>query len=273
MKMFDMKEINMTLKNNEIKIPKEELLKESGETGNLYNNEDENFSVSLKLMFIGACGTVTGSCSLLRYTRGREIKNILVDCGQVQNEKFPAGSYQYLMGMAPKIDMIFLTHAHQDHIGLLPELIGHGFTGKVWCTKATKELTEIMLADQLKIEQIPDDGINKILSKIQFNVFEEYEKAFRFGTNTSWTGIAEGLNVGVFRSSHILGSCSYTFRWNINGDNEKENWRYIAFSGDLGPVKEDSENSMTLKDLQVPYYGEYNPYIVLESTYGSFERN
>ena len=45
MKMFDMKEINMTLKNNEIKIPKEELLKESGETGNLYNNEDENFSV------------------------------------------------------------------------------------------------------------------------------------------------------------------------------------------------------------------------------------
>lgn len=101
-----------------------------------------------------------------------------------------------------------------------------------------------MLEDQLKINNVYEDEIKIILSKIQFNVFDEYKKDFRFGTNTSWTGIAEGLNVGVFRSSHILGSCSYTFRWNINGDNEKENWRYIAFSGDLGPVKEDSENSM-----------------------------
>ncbi|MCR4789961.1 MAG: MBL fold metallo-hydrolase [Treponemataceae bacterium] len=233
-------------------------------------NQDK-VPTSLKMMFIGACGTVTGSCTLLRYTRGEKVRNILIDCGQVQNENFEGGSYQFLMNMAPKIDMIFLTHAHQDHIGLLPYLIDYGFNGTIWCTRATMQLTKVMLVDQMKIEKRDPDEIDAVIRLLKFGPVEDYKKDFHFGT--TWCGISEGLQVGLLRSSHILGSCSYQFRWiftDVPADKaQKEDWHYVTFSGDLGPVKENSSNSMLLKDLQAPFFGLANPYIIMESTYGS----
>ena len=51
------------------------------------------------------------------------------------------------------IDAVLLTHAHIDHCGLLPKLVREGFAGKIYCTGATAEITEIMLLDSAKLQQ------------------------------------------------------------------------------------------------------------------------
>ena len=62
---------------------------------------------------------------------------------------------------AAEIDYILLTHAHIDHTGLLPMLYANGFRGQVFATKATAELSAIMLRDSAHIQQFEAEWRNR----------------------------------------------------------------------------------------------------------------
>ena len=87
----------------------------------------------MRLVFIGADHEVTGSCHFLRVGS----KNILVDYGMEQgkdvfeNVELPVSK--------DNIDYVFLTHAHIDHSGMLPQLYADGFRGQVISTRATMD--------------------------------------------------------------------------------------------------------------------------------------
>lgn len=101
----------------------------------------------MKLKFCGAARCVTGSCHMLCYDGGK----VLIDCGMRQgaDEKGELGASDFAFD--PKeIDAVLLTHAHIDHSGLLPLLVKRGFDGKIITTKATAELSGIMLPDSAK---------------------------------------------------------------------------------------------------------------------------
>ena len=99
---------------------------------------------SMKLQFLGATGTVTGSKYLLEAGGQR----VLVDCGLFQGFKQLRLRNWTRLPMAVKsIDAVVLTHAHIDHSGYLPLLVKNGFLGKVWCTRSTADLCAILLPD------------------------------------------------------------------------------------------------------------------------------
>jgi metallo-beta-lactamase family protein len=86
------------------------------------------------LSCLGAARTVTGSKHLLE-TDGHRI---LVDCGLFQGLKeLRERNWQPLPFRSADLDAVVLTHAHLDHCGYLPRLVGQGFRGRIFCTPAT----------------------------------------------------------------------------------------------------------------------------------------
>ena len=68
----------------------------------------------MKLTFLGAAKTVTGSCFLLEANN----KHILIDCGMFQGADQEENlNYEPWPFDVTKIDYLLLTHAHIDHSG------------------------------------------------------------------------------------------------------------------------------------------------------------
>ena len=88
------------------------------------------------LTFLGAARTVTGSKHLLEVDGRR----ILFDCGLFQGLKDLRQRNWSPLPVPPEtIDAVVLTHAHIDHSGWLPRLVGQGFKGPVHCTGGTAD--------------------------------------------------------------------------------------------------------------------------------------
>ena len=105
----------------------------------------------MKISFHGAARTVTGSKHLVQLDNG---ENFLLDCGLFQGMGRDTDSLNASFGFdASKVNFVILSHAHIDHSGLLPKLVKEGFKGNIYCTPATKALTEILLEDSAMIQR------------------------------------------------------------------------------------------------------------------------
>ena len=109
----------------------------------------------MRLTFLGADHEVTGSCHFLQACG----KNILIDCGMEQGNDVYEN--QELPVPASDVDYVLLTHAHIDHSGLIPLLYTNGFRGKVYTTRPTVDLCEIMLKDSAHIQEFEAEWRNR----------------------------------------------------------------------------------------------------------------
>jgi len=219
-------------------------------------------SNSLEIMFLGATETVTGSCTALKFSNEKETHFYLVDIGEYQSEQRNEQGMAWLAKNAKRIEGIFVTHAHYDHVGYLPELVmKYGFTGTIYCTIPTGQLMKAILEDSLKIKG-STYCINEVCAKIKFCTLDNFTGKF-------YT-LCDDFRVTLLNSAHILGSMEYTFNWKVN-----DKWGNITFSGDIGSNSKRGYSNILLKEFQSPYFnsetGRIN--IVLESTYGNRIRN
>src|SRR5258708_17569516 len=185
----------------------------------------------MQIKFLGAAGTVTGSCYLLTAQSGQ---SILVDCGMFQGTPdLEALNYPALACDCSQVLGLVLTHAHLDHCGRLPMLLSQGFHQPIWMTAPTKDITEISLFDTAKInaqdhkeqtlnQNAPLYEEEQVEGIIQLFKTVEYEETFSIGS----------FQVVMRDAGHILGSASVEIIDQSVPDNQtaQNGIRKIAFS-------------------------------------------
>src|SRR5881296_4078284 len=104
----------------------------------------------MRLHFLGATRTVTGSQYLLETDRAR----VLIDCGMFQGSPNDVIRNRVPFAYTPsEVDAILLTHAHLDHCGLIPHLAASGFKSPIYATKGSVDLTRLVLLDSAKLQE------------------------------------------------------------------------------------------------------------------------
>lgn len=217
---------------------------------------------TMTISFHGAARTVTGSKHIIHLKDGRQI---LLDCGMFQGMGKETPDLNDRFGFEPqKISFVLLSHAHIDHSGLLPKLVKEGFKGKIICTPATKDLSEILLYDSAEIQTYETENINKKRAARNLPPYEPLYTSedvtatlplFETVEYKEWFMAAEGVEVLFTNAGHLIGSAAITIRIT-----EEEEQTTILFSGDIGRYR-----SVL---LQPPAEAPQADYIILESTYG-----
>lgn len=216
----------------------------------------------MKLSFHGASRTVTGSKHVLSLQNG---KKILLDCGLFQGLGQDTEKLNDEFGFNPKeIDVLLLSHAHIDHSGLIPKLVKDGFSGKIICTEATKDLSEILLYDSAEIQTYETDCINKKREAHNLAPYQplyttddvaEAMKLFEIINYNDWRHVLEDVEVLYTNAGHLIGSAAITLKVHEQGKTT-----VLLFSADVGRYR-----SVL---LQPPSETPQADYIILESTYG-----
>jgi metallo-beta-lactamase family protein len=199
-----------------------------------------------KITFYGGTGSVTGANFLLEV----DGKRILVDCGLTQGYKIADDVNWDPFPYRPKeVDILFVTHAHVDHLGRIPKLVHEGFSGKIYSTKPTRAMAVLMLEDTAGIlSKNTELGLDKIYTEENERTAMSLWEGFDYHEKIK---ISPNLEVEFYNAGHILGSAMILFT--CHG-------KRILFTGDLGnspsPILPDTEKVSGVD------------YLIMESVYG-----
>ncbi len=211
------------------------------------------------LQFVGATGTVTGSCFALRTPES----TVLVDCGLFQGTRELRRRNWNPFPLDPAtIDAVVLTHAHLDHCGYLPRLSKHGFRGPVYATEATVDLARIVLLDSAHLQE--EDAAHArghrysrhaepqpLYTTADVNRMLPQFRALPFDSEHP---VAKGVRTVLRPAGHILGAATALLEVGDSGAT-------ALFSGDLGRASHPL--------LAAPAPPSAAEVMVIESTYGN----
>ncbi len=214
----------------------------------------------MRIKFIGAARTVTGSKHLLELWDDRKI---LIDCGLYQG----LGKETYKRNVEDEVDAeslsaVVVTHAHMDHTGLLPRLVKKGYKGPIYCTPATKALLEVMLLDSAYIQEADVRFAKKYNENAghyePLYTMEDAEDAIKQLVEVAeYTDfkVLQDVTATYIPNGHILGSAALHFTIH-----EPDGQVTVLFTGDIGRY-----NTALICDPVPPPQADY---VICESTYG-----
>ncbi len=217
----------------------------------------------MKIAFHGAARTVTGSKHLLTLKNG---KKYLLDCGMFQGLGDQTDAMNRNFGFdAASVTTLILSHAHVDHCGLIPKLVKDGFSGKIYCTPATRELTAVMLEDSAGIQENEikyenkrraHDGLPYLRPLYDTADAKAAMDHFIEVDYDNWFTIDENIDVQYTDTGHIIGSAAVHLKIKEDGKITR-----LSFSGDVGRYRD--------VILRSPATFSQADYILIESTYGN----
>jgi metallo-beta-lactamase family protein len=210
----------------------------------------------MRMTFLGAAGTVTGSKYLLEH-RGR---HVLIDCGLFQGYKqLRLHNWDPFQLPVSDLDAIVLTHAHLDHSGYLPVLVRNGYRGPVYATPATCELVAILLLDSGRLQEEEAEfanrhGFSKHTPALPLYTEKDAERALKLLRPVELhhrVNILPDVAILLRGAGHILGAATVA----VTADGIT-----LLCSGDLGRLEDPL--------MFAPESVEQADYLLVESTYG-----
>lgn len=217
----------------------------------------------MKITFLGAARTVTGSCYIIETGKTR----FAVDCGMYQGtSEIEKRNWETDVYDPGHIDFFLITHAHIDHIGLLPRMVKNGFHGPVYTTEPTGDLLKILLLDSAHIQEIEAGWKNKKMQRNGrtpdfsplYNVkdAESVNPLVRTKTYNYSFNPAPDVKVVFQDAGHILGAAILEIVIRENGTSTK-----LVFSGDIG-----RRHQLLVEDPSIVSDADF---LFMESTYGN----
>lgn len=218
--------------------------------GLLFISQKSNMS-TFQITFAGGAQMPTGSNFLLRVGG----KQILIDCGLVQGEKYALPINQEPFSYdTTQIDYLFVTHAHLDHVGRIPRLVRDGFKGNIMSTAPTRDMAELIMLDSMGVlakEALHTGEPQLYEEKDVLSALHLWEPAIAYEKPFTIKGEAGDISVIAHDAGHILGSSIYEFVYQ---------GKHLVFTGDLGNTPSPLMRDTTaIKDID---------YLVMESVYG-----
>ncbi len=191
----------------------------------------------ITLGFHGAARTVTGS----RYQLIAGGRRTVIDCGLFQGLKqLRELNWREPPFPAHEVDRVLLTHAHIDHIGMVPRLVRNGFRGPIHCTRSTLELARLLLLDSAEIHEedaryANKKGYSKHKPAKPLYTVEDAKRAIKqlekvdFG---QWLDVGGGVQARWHGAGHILGAASIELE--IEDPRSAGRTGTLLMSGDIG---------------------------------------
>lgn len=213
----------------------------------IMNQRTETNNKNSSLIFYGGTGSVTGANFMLK----TDTKVFLIDCGLVQgSDEEEEKNWEDFPYDPSEVDVLFVTHAHADHIGRIPKLVRDGFKGVIYSTDATRDLASVMFDDALVIGRYEEKKNGKEHFYNEKNV-EDTMSLWQTIEYHTMTNLGGEFSVYFKDAGHVLGSAIIEI---------SRNGKKIAFTGDLG-------NSPTplLRPTEAVTDADY---LLMESVYG-----
>jgi len=210
----------------------------------------------MRITFLGAAGTVTGSKYLLEHGN----QHVLIDCGLFQGYKqLRLHNRDPFQLPISSLNAIVLTHAHLDHSGYLPVLVRNGYRGPVYATPATCELVKILLLDSGRLQEEEAEfanrhGFSKHSPALPLYTEQDAAQALKLLRPVELhhrVEITAGMTILLRGAGHILGAATVE----VIADGQT-----LVFSGDLGRPDDPV--------MLAPETVEQADYLLVESTYG-----
>ncbi len=156
----------------------------------------------MKIHFLGG----TSEYGRASYLLLGEKKSLLLDFGVKRIEKNgKIGQYPLIEeNLAKKIDTVFLSHAHDDHVSALPLLYKRGYQGAVYGEEKTIPLAKTYIANWMK-------NVKKKGGKLPYE--EKWADKVVFSPLSRGENTIKGIRIKTGRTGHMIGSLWFDFEF------------------------------------------------------------
>ncbi|MEM0325846.1 MAG: beta-CASP ribonuclease aCPSF1 [Desulfurococcaceae archaeon] len=202
----------------------------------------------VRITALGGYREVGRSATLVETRESKVLLDFGVNVGALEN---PSKAYPLIdMIRVDELDAVIVTHAHLDHVGLVPLLYKYGYRGPVYVTKPTRDLMTIMIKDMIDVvkrsgKYLPY-GEKDLATMLTHTITVDYEEV---------TDVAPDMKLTMYSAGHLLGSAIVHLHVGMGLHN-------IVYTGDF---KFADTRLLTKAHTEFPRVET----LIMESTYGA----
>ncbi len=202
----------------------------------------------VRLTFLGGARQVGRSCILLQTPNSKILLDCGIDVASQMKDKFPYFDVpEFDIG---QLDAVIISHAHLDHVGLLPYLYKMGYKGPVYMTPPSRDIAALLSLDFIGVAY--KQAAQPLFSSTDIKEMVKHSICLNYNEVTD---ITPDIRMTFYNSGHALGSAMV----HLNIGNGSHN---LLYTGDFKYGKS------RLLDPAVTTFPRVES-VITESTYGS----
>ncbi|MAG78820.1 beta-CASP ribonuclease aCPSF1 [Candidatus Pacearchaeota archaeon] len=202
----------------------------------------------IRLTFLGGARQVGRSCILIQTNNSKILMDCGVDVASHGENKFP--HFDVPEFDISQLDAIIISHAHLDHVGLVPYLYKMGYKGPIYMTPPTRDIAALLSLDFIgvayKQAAQPLFSSKDIKEMVKHSICLNYNEV---------TDVTPDIRLTFYNAGHVLGSAMV----HLNIGNGAHN---LLYTGDYKYAR------TRLLDPVITNFPRVES-VITESTYGS----